>query len=512
MLPPWIRLDVEPNATQLSITGQPGQDRPPVLIQGASGQTTDLIQLQDSTGTVVYSVGPTGTIRAPFLGPYDPETRPWYLDIFWLHFKGRGFDGAQGQANTTLASPASAGDLTLTVASATGYVVGEPIAVGSGITWQTFVINSIAGNGLTVFPKVQTGGFVSGSAVNHAWGNDTHPAFTNSYAAYAATVAGSLRKSVTGGLNRLGSIGDLSTSYTDARSVANVPTGWESLGTATFATTSYSTSAAQPNARAGNGVTITHAATSDGMRTLGSIPVVAGETLVAQAMMKAGSGSAVKIRVVDKNSPSTVVAEQAVGVGDPSTYNWGNLSSPDGVSFTVPAGVTDIEIRILATSGAATTTLDDVRLIATRQDPNANRYVIEDPGSSAIAWLGDSWGLGTTTAAGQFKTALEARLGHTITLINASVTGNTLADMVARFDTDVRPYAPLYCVVQYGANDISQGRSQSQMETDLDQIIDKCRSRGIIPVIAGLPPFGSQLATAAARNDQLRARVDRVVR
>jgi hypothetical protein len=118
-----------------------------------------------------------------------PATFPWYCDIFWSHFKARGFDATEGGTNTTLSALASADATSLTLTSATGFVVGEVIVVGSGTTWQSFTVDSIAGSVLTVYPKVQTGGLANGSIVNHAFGNDTHPSFTASDAAFAQTLS-----------------------------------------------------------------------------------------------------------------------------------------------------------------------------------------------------------------------------------------------------------------------------------------------------------------------------------
>jgi lysophospholipase L1-like esterase len=125
-----------------------------------------------------------------------------------------------------------------------------------------------------------------------------------------------------------------------------------------------------------------------------------------------------------------------------------------------------------------------------------------------LAIIGDSWSDGVNETADQVKAALEIRLGHSITLVNAALTGSRLDTMVARFDTDVLSHAPTTLIIQYGANDLSQGRSQALMEADIDAMIAKCRTNNIVPVFAGLPPIASVLATANARNDQMRARVD----
>jgi hypothetical protein len=309
------------------------------------------------------------------------------------------------------------------------------------------------------------------------------------------------------GRNLLGTVGLMSSTATDARAVANVPVGWESLATATFTATSYSTADRLPHARDGGGIKINAAAIGDGMRTLASIAVTPGTALVVTAMAKHTAGTGFTLKAVDKSSPSTVLGSLAQVFGHRDNFNHNSLAQV-GFGFRVPAGVTSLEIRVTATGGSDECVLDDVRLLVDRQEAETDRYVFEDPGTGTVAWIGDSWGVGAAGGAEQFRTALETRLGHSITWLNAAVSGNTLPDMIARFDTDIKPSRPLYLVIQYGANDLTGGaRTEAQVVADAELMVAKCRAIGTIPVFAGMPPIQSVIANSQARSEAVRSRL-----
>jgi hypothetical protein len=57
---------------------------------------------------------------------------------------------------TTLASPAAAGDTTVTVANSANLVAGQPFFVDTGLNLETGVIQSISGNTLTISPALKS--------------------------------------------------------------------------------------------------------------------------------------------------------------------------------------------------------------------------------------------------------------------------------------------------------------------------------------------------------------------
>lgn len=77
---------------------------------------------------------------------------------------------------------------------------------------------------------------------------------------------------------------------------------------------------------------------------------------------------------------------------------------------------------------------------------------------------------------------------------NAGVAGNKTSQMLARFDTDVTPYAPNIVVVLAGTNDIGATPTQTPFaswKADMQSIVGRIRAIGAAPVLATIPPRDS---------------------
>ena len=117
--------------------------------------------------------------------------------------------------------------------------------------------------------------------------------------------------------------------------------------------------------------------------------------------------------------------------------------------------------------------------------------------------LGDSQTIAgdTTTGSTQVRTesfALWASLyskGALDFVRNAGHGGDTIVDMLARFDTDVTPYKPNIVTILSGANDGNQGVSQSLFASTMKSIIAKCSAIGAVPVLMTTPPNNYTSAT-----------------
>lgn len=446
--------------------------------------------------------GSSGPVSNPL--PITSETRPWYLDVFWAHFRGRGFNASQGASNASLSAKVDAGANALPVVDGTLFQVGECVLVGSLQTFQSVVITAIAGNTLTVCPPLWPNGFASNTPVTHAWGNDSHPNYTNAYVGFAQTLVDATRGTAMNGPNLLGTAGDCETF------AGGVPAGWTVLGSPPLAPTRYATGDTLPQARSGSGVQLTAAAPFDGLLSAG-VGVSPGNWIHASALIRHVSGPAgFRLMLVSTRDPAQVLA-QSEPAGSLLTRANGCMGPRTVLRALVPPGCDGVQVRLAATASGDVAQVDDVRLLHSRTDPGTDPPVIPDPGSRTLACIGTSWGVGVTGWPVPLKAALEAKYGHSITVLNACVSGNRLDQMVARFDTDIAPANPVLLIVEYGVNDLSAGRTQAQMEADADAMIAKCRSAGIVPVFTGIPPMASQLATANARNDQVRARIDAAV-
>ena len=82
--------------------------------------------------------------------------------------------------------------------------------------------------------------------------------------------------------------------------------------------------------------------------------------------------------------------------------------------------------------------------------------------------------------------------GRILQVNNAGVPGNTLAQMLARFPTDVETYSPVKVVIAGGTNDIpATAITASQLNaitSTLASIIDMAEATGIQPIVCNVPP------------------------
>jgi lysophospholipase L1-like esterase len=72
----------------------------------------------------------------------------------------------------------------------------------------------------------------------------------------------------------------------------------------------------------------------------------------------------------------------------------------------------------------------------------------------------------------------------------AGVPGNTSAQMLARFDTDVTPYAPSAVVIMAGTNDSNDANPipVATYAANMQALVTKCRAIAATPILCTLPP------------------------
>ncbi|WP_193336261.1 arylesterase [Devosia beringensis] len=101
-------------------------------------------------------------------------------------------------------------------------------------------------------------------------------------------------------------------------------------------------------------------------------------------------------------------------------------------------------------------------------------------------------GLGLSEQDG-FAGRLQAELGDEVTIVNASVSGDTSADGLARLDWSLgeRPDA---VVLELGANDMLQGLDVAAMRRNLTTMLERFAAEGIPVLLVGMrasPSLGS---------------------
>lgn len=106
-----------------------------------------------------------------------------------------------------------------------------------------------------------------------------------------------------------------------------------------------------------------------------------------------------------------------------------------------------------------------------------------------IVMLGDSLTAGLGLAErdappSQLQRLLKAQ-GHDIVIINAGVSGNTVADGLARLDWAVGDDADAV-IVALGANDMLRGRDPALAKRDLDTILSRLAGRKLPVLVCGM--------------------------
>ena len=77
----------------------------------------------------------------------------------------------------------------------------------------------------------------------------------------------------------------------------------------------------------------------------------------------------------------------------------------------------------------------------------------------------------------------------TVPVKNLGHSGDTTADMLARFDRDVLPFAPRVLIIMGGVNDYRSGVYGAQTVRNLAALGEKCRVHGITPIFLTVTPI-----------------------
>ena len=77
----------------------------------------------------------------------------------------------------------------------------------------------------------------------------------------------------------------------------------------------------------------------------------------------------------------------------------------------------------------------------------------------------------------------------TVPVKNLGHSGDTTADMLARFDRDVLPFAPRVLIIMGGVNDYRSGVYGAQTVRNLAALGEKCRAHGITPIFLTVTPI-----------------------
>jgi len=106
------------------------------------------------------------------------------------------------------------------------------------------------------------------------------------------------------------------------------------------------------------------------------------------------------------------------------------------------------------------------------------------PAAGRWVALGDS----ITAADAYLRFAVALAGGRLRAVHNAGVGGDQINQMLARFDTDVTPYAPTMVSLMGGTNDYTFGCTDADFRARVQSFVTKTRSIGAVPLLFTSPP------------------------
>ena len=79
---------------------------------------------------------------------------------------------------------------------------------------------------------------------------------------------------------------------------------------------------------------------------------------------------------------------------------------------------------------------------------------------------------------------------------NLGHSGDTTAEMLARFDRDVLPFSPRVLIIMGGVNDFRAGIYGAESVRNLAALREKCKAHGITPIFLTATPIRPAMMTA----------------
>ena len=141
----------------------------------------------------------------------------------------------------------------------------------------------------------------------------------------------------------------------------------------------------------------------------------------------------------------------------------------------------------------------------------------EAPARPKVVVLGDSLTAGLGLLETQsFPALLQQKIdqeGYQFEVENAGVSGDTSAGGLRRLDWTLQGDVRVL-ILELGANDGLRGLSVAEMKSNLTDIIERCRARGVTVILAGMeapPNYGQEYAASFRQAYRDIARTERVL-
>lgn len=495
------KLDLK-TALGVQITGFPVDN-----FQTQNGQIDGLVlNLAASTGATLIGRG-TGTVKTALdsldastarllaIAPAERPSHPAFIEQHLTSFFGRGM--LTSEVINVVTEQAFVGSFAAGVATVVMTNAAQ-IAVGSTVTikhdngkYATYFVDSKATNNIGIRPALRFACTTAAAKIERTWYNRAHPGKF-----YMRELA-----------QRIANGTELECAMPHGQRVLFTNFATDTLTAVAGAVINYY---AASNLGEGGGVvdpvrfgpgrtafvdSIT--ATGKGAETaLFNVSGVA-HGVAKVAFLAQGTGTSFRIEVIDQSGREV-----------------GKYVIPAGADqrvmriYTVPCdfgNATQVKVRVICDTYTVASYFT-LGLIDVFEAPKSAGKIIGQRGAKIVC-IGDSWTAGDI-ANDIEREPITQQLAFELpyaTIINAGVGGNTLTNMLARFDTDVAVHNPDYVVIGTGTNESYNPLSGVFDPNAIDafvnffrQMINKIVAIGARPIIVGVPALAQSDADVPA--------------
>jgi len=480
------------NALKLNISDTATMLANRLKISDTSSMLVSRLKISD-TATMLFPYA-RKTLVDSIVAPYDTtiiQNRPVFIDQFLNNFYGRGMLTAETINLITeqfITTDAVAGADVIAVADTSVFIVGGTATIqhDNGL-YYTYFISSKGGTGsggtIGLKPSLQYA-VSSSSKIERTWFNRAHAGkFYMRQLAQQIANGTEINTAIPTG-NRI-----LYTNFSDTPALSKDTL--TVVGSATinyFGASNLGVDSASPvRFPLGNTayVEITEALT--GAETPLFYIDRPTQAIASVAMIMSSNFNSYQIQIINDSGRS--VARYKI----PSNFEGKNVSKLYKFPF-FSSYSNKLKVRIICDTFTTAEAISVSQIDVFEQSP-VNKDVIAKK-RSVIVGLGDSWMAGDTAVTPErepITQQLAIELPYA-TIINAGVGGNTIRDMLARFDTDVAPYNPDYVILETGTNDVYNPLSSEFYPSavngwidEYNQLIFKVLNIGAKPIIIGVP-------------------------
>ena len=462
-------------------------------LAGSNGATL----IGRGTGTVNSALESLESTTARLLGvtPAERPSHPVFLEQHFSSFFGRGMLTSETINVTTeqaLVGSFAAGAATLVMSNASQVAIGSTVTVKhDNGKYATYFVDSKSANNIGIRPGLRYSCATSAARIERTWYNRAHP--------------GKFYMRELG--QRIAHSTELDCSMPHGNRVLFTNFGTDSLTAVGGAAINYYNA---NNLGEGGGVTDPvrfgpgRTAFVDGITTAGKGAETAmfnvsgvAHGVAKVAFIAQGTGTTFRIEVVDENGREV-----------------GKYVIPAGADhrvmriYTVPCAfgnATQVKVRVICDTYTVSAYFA-LGQIDVFDAPKSAGKIVGQRGAKIVC-IGDSW------TAGDMRNDIERepitqQLALELpyaTVINAGVGGNTIGNMLARFDTDVAPHNPDYVVIETGTNEsynplsaVFEPNAINAFIDALRQMINKVVAIGARPIIVGVPALAQSDADVPA--------------